>query len=75
MQYGLFMAPMPLPEKPLAQAFDEDIDLLIRLDMREHCREFILVVGAMRRGGGRARGPGHTSLDPAGGRAGTGREP
>jgi alkanesulfonate monooxygenase SsuD/methylene tetrahydromethanopterin reductase-like flavin-dependent oxidoreductase (luciferase family) len=32
MQYGLFMMPMHLPEKPLAQAFDEDIDLLIRAD-------------------------------------------
>jgi alkanesulfonate monooxygenase SsuD/methylene tetrahydromethanopterin reductase-like flavin-dependent oxidoreductase (luciferase family) len=29
---GLFMMPMHLPEKPLAQAFDEDIDLLIRAD-------------------------------------------
>jgi hypothetical protein len=25
MQYGLFMMPMHLPEKPLAQAYDEDI--------------------------------------------------
>jgi alkanesulfonate monooxygenase SsuD/methylene tetrahydromethanopterin reductase-like flavin-dependent oxidoreductase (luciferase family) len=33
MQYGLFMMPMHLPEKPLAQALDEDIDLLIRADM------------------------------------------
>lgn len=32
MQYGLFMMPMHLPEKPLAQAFDEDIDVLIRAD-------------------------------------------
>ena len=32
MQYGLFMMPMHLPEKPLAQAFDEDIDLLLRAD-------------------------------------------
>jgi alkanesulfonate monooxygenase SsuD/methylene tetrahydromethanopterin reductase-like flavin-dependent oxidoreductase (luciferase family) len=32
MQYGLFMMPMHLPEKPLAQAFDEDLDLLIRAD-------------------------------------------
>ena len=32
MQCGLFMMPMHLPEKPLAQAFDEDIDLLIRAD-------------------------------------------
>ena len=29
MQYGLLMMPMHLPEKSLAQAFDEDIDLLI----------------------------------------------
>jgi alkanesulfonate monooxygenase SsuD/methylene tetrahydromethanopterin reductase-like flavin-dependent oxidoreductase (luciferase family) len=32
MQYGLFMMPMHLPEKPLAQAFEEDIDLLLRAD-------------------------------------------
>lgn len=32
MQYGLFMMPMHLPEKSLAQAFDEDIDLLMRAD-------------------------------------------
>jgi alkanesulfonate monooxygenase SsuD/methylene tetrahydromethanopterin reductase-like flavin-dependent oxidoreductase (luciferase family) len=32
MQYGLFMMPMHLPEKPLAQAVDEDIDLLLRAD-------------------------------------------
>jgi alkanesulfonate monooxygenase SsuD/methylene tetrahydromethanopterin reductase-like flavin-dependent oxidoreductase (luciferase family) len=32
MQYGLFMMPMHLPGKPLAQAFDEDIDVLIRAD-------------------------------------------
>ena len=30
LQYGLFMMPMHLPEEPLAQASDEDIDLLIR---------------------------------------------
>jgi hypothetical protein len=27
MQYGLLMMPVHPPEKPLAQAFDEDIDL------------------------------------------------
>jgi hypothetical protein len=27
MPYGLLMMPVHLPEKPLAQAFDEDIDL------------------------------------------------
>ncbi|MBI3328016.1 MAG: LLM class flavin-dependent oxidoreductase [Nitrospinae bacterium] len=32
MKYGLFMMPMHLPEKPPAQAFEEDIDLLIRAD-------------------------------------------
>ena len=32
MQYGLFMIPMHPPEKPLAQAFDEDIDVLVRAD-------------------------------------------
>jgi hypothetical protein len=32
MRYGLFMMPMHLPKIPLAQAFDEDIDLLIRAD-------------------------------------------
>ena len=29
MQYGLFMMPMHLPEKPLAQAIDEDIEYQI----------------------------------------------
>jgi alkanesulfonate monooxygenase SsuD/methylene tetrahydromethanopterin reductase-like flavin-dependent oxidoreductase (luciferase family) len=32
MQYGLFMMPMHLPEKSPAQAFAEDIDLLLRAD-------------------------------------------
>jgi alkanesulfonate monooxygenase SsuD/methylene tetrahydromethanopterin reductase-like flavin-dependent oxidoreductase (luciferase family) len=32
MQYGLSMMPMHLPEKPLRQAVEEDIDLLMRAD-------------------------------------------
>jgi alkanesulfonate monooxygenase SsuD/methylene tetrahydromethanopterin reductase-like flavin-dependent oxidoreductase (luciferase family) len=32
MQYGLFMMPMHLPEKPVAQTVDEDIELLLRAD-------------------------------------------
>jgi alkanesulfonate monooxygenase SsuD/methylene tetrahydromethanopterin reductase-like flavin-dependent oxidoreductase (luciferase family) len=32
MKYGLFMMPMHLPENPLVQAVEEDIDLLMRAD-------------------------------------------
>ncbi|HEX2172535.1 MAG TPA: LLM class flavin-dependent oxidoreductase [Dehalococcoidia bacterium] len=32
MQYGFFLMPLHAPEKPLADAYDEDVDLLIRAD-------------------------------------------